>query len=105
MNADETRAWLALSLNLALLPGLGTLVLRRWLSGLVQLAMSAGGAVGAVAWLHAFVREWSRLGHFPIDRGPLFPIGLAGTIAFVLSWLWSGRSAWREIQAARPTAG
>jgi hypothetical protein len=105
VNSAETRAWLALSLNLALLPGLGTLLLRRWLSGLAQLAMSAGGALGSIAWLLAFLREWARLGHFPIDRGPLFPIGLAGTIAFVLAWAWSGRTAWSEIRAARAREG
>jgi hypothetical protein len=105
VSGGETRAWLALSLNLALLPGLGTLLLRRWLSGIVQLVLSAGGAAGAVAWMLSFVREWSRLGHFPIDRGPLFPIGLAGTLAFVAAWAWSGRSAWAQVRAARATAG
>jgi hypothetical protein len=98
---DETRGWLALSLNLALLPGLGTLLLRRWLSGLAQLAMAAGGAFGSIAWLLWFLREWARVGTFPLDRGPLFPMGLAGTIAFVVSWLWSGRSAWAAIREAR----
>jgi hypothetical protein len=103
VSAGETRAWLALSLNLAILPGLGTLVLRRWLSGLVQLVMAGGGAIGAITWLLAFLREWTRLGHFPLDRGPLFPFGLIGTIAFVLAWLWSGRTAWQAIGAARAT--
>lgn len=103
MNAGETRAWLALSLNLAVLPGLGTLLLRRWLSGLVQLAMAAGGAFGSIAWLLSFLREWTRLGHFPLDRGPLFPMGLLGTVAFVLAWAWSGRTAWREARAERST--
>ena len=101
MNADETRAWLGLSLNLALLPGLGTLLMRRWVAGVIQLALSAGGAVASIAWLLSFLREWTRLGHFPIDRGPLFPMGLAGTIAFVLAWAWSGRTAWQGIRAAR----
>lgn len=103
MSADETRAWLGLSLNLAVLPGLGTLLLRRWLVGTVQLALSAGGAAGSIAWLLSFLREWRHLGQFPLDPGPLFPLGLAGTIAFVLAWGWSGRTAWQEIRAARAT--
>jgi hypothetical protein len=101
VSRDETRAWLALSLNLAVLPGMGTLLLRRWISGLVQLVLAAGGAAGSIAWLLWFVREWSRAGHFPLDRGPLFPIGLAGTLAFVLAWAWSGRTAWEEVSASR----
>ena len=101
MSTEETRAWLGLSLNLAVLPGLGTLLMRRWLPGLVQLALSTGGAAGSIAWLLWFLREWRHLGHFPLDRGPLFPVGLAGTIAFVLAWAWSGRTAWEEVRASR----
>lgn len=101
MSRDETRAWLGLSLNLAVLPGLGTLLLRRYVAGLAQLALSAGGAAGSIAWLVWFVREWSHVGHFPLDRGPLFPAGLAGTIAFLVAWAWSGRTAWAEIRGAR----
>jgi hypothetical protein len=101
VSRDETRAWLGLSLNLAVLPGLGTLLLRRWIAGLVQLALSAGGAAGSIAWLAWFVREWSRLGQFPLDRGPLFPVGLGGTIAFVVAWAWSGRTAWDGVRASR----
>ena len=98
MSSDQTRAWLGLSLNLAVLPGLGTLLLRRWAEGAVQLLLSATGALGSIAWLVSFLRAWARLGHFPIDRGPLFPVGVAGAIAFVVSWVWSGRTAWQEIR-------
>jgi hypothetical protein len=101
VSAGETRAWLALSLNLAVLPGLGTLILRRWATGLLQLALAAGGAAGSIAWLLSFLREWARLGHFPLDRGPLFPIGLVGTMGFLLAWAWAGRSAWQEVREAR----
>lgn len=103
MNADETRAWLALTLNVALLPGLGTLVLRRWLAGIVQLLLATCGAAGSVAWLLSFMREWRHLGSFPIDRGPLFPIGLLGTTAFVVAWAWAGWGTWKDVQAAAAT--
>lgn len=99
MNADAARAWLALTLNLALLPGLGTLLRRRWVAGALQLALAAGGAVASIRWMLAFGREWSRLGSFPIDRGPLFPAGVAGTVAFVAAWAWSGWSAWKDVQS------
>jgi len=105
VTSGETRAWLALSLNLAVLPGSGTLLLRRWVVGLVQLALAGGGAACSIVWLLSFLRAWSRLGHFPLDRGPLFPMGLAGTVAFVLAWAWSGRTAWQEIRCARPREG
>jgi hypothetical protein len=102
---SETRAWLALSLNLALLPGVGTLLLKRWAAGFVQLTLAVAGAAGSIAWLFWFARQWARLGAFPLDRGPWFPAGLSGTLAFVLAWAWSGRTAWTALRAARPTGG
>ncbi len=101
MNAAENRAWLALALNLALLPGLGTLVLRRYATALAQLALSSYGVGATVLWLSAFVREWSRLGSFPLDRGPLFPHALLGMLALLVSWVWCARSGWAIARAAR----
>lgn len=101
MSAQETRAWLALTANVALLPGLGTLLLRRWVAALVQLALAVAGGAASVAWLLSFLREWSRLGSFPLDRGPLFPAGLLGTSAFVGSWAWSAWMAAREVRASK----
>ena len=105
MNAEENRAWIALAVNLAVLPGLGTLFLRRYAAGLVQLALSSYGAGATILWLLAFVREWNRLGSFPLDRGPLFPHALLGAVAFVGSWAWCARSGWAAARAARSAAG
>jgi hypothetical protein len=101
VNEQETRAWLALTANVALQPGLGTLLLRRWLAALVQLGLALAGGAASIAWLLSFLREWSRLGSFPMDRGPLFPVGLIGTTAFVGSWAWAGWMATREVRASR----
>jgi hypothetical protein len=95
------RTWIALALNLAILPGLGTLLLRRYAAGLVQLALSAYGVVTLLRWLVAFAREWGRLGSFPLDRGPLFPYALLGLALVVASWLWCARSGWAIVRAAR----
>jgi hypothetical protein len=97
----ENRAWIALALDLALLPGLGTLFRRRYAVGLLQLTMSAYGFVSLLLWLLAFVREWNRRGSFPLDRGPLFPYALLGALAFVASWVWCARSGWAAARAAR----
>ena len=105
MKAEENRAWIALALNLAILPGLGTLFLRRYLAGLLQLALATFGFVALLRWLLAFVREWSRLGSFPLDRGPLFPYALLGAVTFVASWVWCARSGWATARAARSAAG
>jgi hypothetical protein len=101
VNAQETRAWLALTANVAVLPGLGTLLLRRWAAALAQLALALAGGAASIAWLLSFLREWSRLGWFPMERGPLFPAGLAGTLAFVGSWAWSAWMAGQEVRASR----
>ena len=105
MNAQENRAWIALAINLAILPGLGTLFLRRYLAGLLQLALSTYGFAATLSWLLAFVREWNRLGSFPLDRGPLFPYALLGAATFVASWVWCARSGWAAARAARSAAG
>ncbi|MET0555605.1 MAG: hypothetical protein ABW221_21375 [Vicinamibacteria bacterium] len=97
----ENRAWVALAVNLAVLPGLGTLFLGRYAAGLVQIALSGYGVVALVRWLLAFVREWSRLGSFPLDRGPLFPHALLGLALVVTSWVWCARSGWAIARAAR----
>ena len=97
----ENRAWIALAVNLAVLPGLGTLLLRRYASGLLQLALSGYGVVALLRWLLAFVREWNRLGSFPLDRGPLFPNALLGLTMVLASWVWCARSGWAIAQAAR----
>lgn len=104
MNAAN-RVWIALALNLAVLPGLGTLYLRRYAAGLVQLALSSYGVAATLLWLSAFVREWSRLGSFPLDRGPLFPHALLGMLTLLVSWVWCARSGWATARAARSAAG
>jgi hypothetical protein len=101
----ENRAWIALALNLAVLPGLGTLILRRYATGLAQLAMSAYGCAATLLWMIAFGRSWSRLGAFPLDRGPLFPYALTGAVTLVTSWVWCARSGWALAQAARSAPG
>ena len=105
MKAEENRAWIALAVNLAVLPGLGTLFLRRWVAGLVQLALSTFGFVALLRWLLAFVREWTRLGSFPLDRGPLFPYALLGLAMVLASWIWCARSGWEAARAARSAPG
>ena len=67
----------------------------------MQLALSAYGFIALLRWLVAFVREWSRLGSFPLDRGPLFPYALLGAFTFVASWVWCARSGWAIARAAR----
>jgi hypothetical protein len=103
VSAAGNRAWIALALNLAVLPGLGTLVLRRYAIGLLQLAMSSYGFGSTLLWMLAFVREWNRLGSFPLERGPLFPYALVGAVTFVVSWVWCARSGWATARAARST--
>lgn len=103
MSAAQTRGWVALSLNLAVFPGLGTLWLRRPVAGLLQLVLASAGAAGSIAWLFSFLRTWARLHTFPLDRGPLFPLGLGGSALFVVTWAWAGLSAARAVRGARTT--
>jgi hypothetical protein len=86
---DETLAWSALATNLLVLPGLGSIMARRRVSGVLQAVLALAGTGLALYWLVSFVRLWSAEGSFPMDGGEDFGLGLSGVGIFGLGWLWS----------------
>jgi hypothetical protein len=100
LGSDEAAAWAALAANLAVLPGLGSLTAGRRV-GWLQAALALSGGIVSLAWLAGFVREWIRLGAFPLDGGPDLSSGLAGVGAFGVAWLWSLATSLDLVRRAR----
>ena len=86
---DETRAWTALSMNLLVLPGLGSFVVGRRIAGVAQAVVALIGAGMSLWWLILMSAQWARDGHFPIDGGDDFRLGVTGVIVFGAAWMWS----------------
>ena len=94
MAPSEARAWAGLLANALVLPGLGSLLTRRWIAGLLQVAVSLIGfamtAYCAVAWIEQVLREGLLTVEGP---GPRFGYGLGGLLLFGCGWLWSVASS------------
>lgn len=100
---DPTVAWSCLVTNLLVLPGLGTLVARRW-EGFVQAAMALAGFALTLAWLVSFVATWIRLRTFPFEGGPSLLWGVLGVLLFLLAWLWGLASSLAIVRKVRTSA-
>lgn len=101
---DETFAWSSLAANLTVLPGLGTLAARRYLSGGLQMAIAVTGHGLSVSWLVLFLRQWADEAAFPWDGGPHFPVGLLGVLVFGVAWLWALATSLSILREARRRA-
>ena len=84
----RTQAWGCVLGNLVL-PGLGTYIARRRVSGILQLMISQSGFVLMLLWAVSYVIEWLKAGKYPTDLGPHGLFGLVGTALFLLAWIWS----------------
>ena len=98
---DRAAAWGCVLGNLVL-PGLGTFVARRRVSGILQLIVSQTGFVFMLLWAMSFVRDWIRLGSLPEDITPQLKFGLIGCALFLLAWIWSLASSVDILWQSRP---
>ena len=71
------------------LPGAGTFLARRRISGILQLLVSQTGFVLMVIWVISFVGEWVRTGSMPDGITPMLKLGVIGCGLFLLAWTWS----------------
>jgi 4a-hydroxytetrahydrobiopterin dehydratase len=77
-------------LNLLATPGLGSLVARRWIAGVGQLALSLAGFTFVLVW---FVREMIGYYGMMFSSAPEQPASkswlVLGLGAFALAWVWT----------------
>ncbi|HET8644145.1 MAG TPA: hypothetical protein VFO85_01575, partial [Vicinamibacteria bacterium] len=66
---DRARAWTALATNVAVLPGLGSLLLGRRV-GWLQAPLAVAGFVLTVGWLALVLSAWMRDGVLPVGEVP-----------------------------------
>lgn len=97
-----TKAWAGLLANALVLPGLGSVLTGRWISGLLQAAASLIGFAMTAHWAFAWLEQVLREGLLTVDGpGPRFGYGLAGLLLFGCAWLWSVASSVVLVQRAR----
>lgn len=76
-------------MNLLVLPGLGSFLVGRRMTGVVQAVLACAGAGMSAWWLILLARQWAQDGYFPIDGGRDFRIGVSGVLVFAVAWVWS----------------
>jgi hypothetical protein len=85
--AERDRARAALTVNLFVLPGLGSLLMGRR-AGWLQAPLALGGMALSVRWLALVLRDWWRAGALPASV-PYAGLLLEGAGLFALAWLWA----------------
>ena len=86
--SSEDFAWACLLANVVGVPGLGTLMARRW-EALPQLTLSITSGVLLTWWLVAFAVAELRTMMMPPPGGPAFALALLGLGLFALGWVWA----------------
>ena len=85
---DRNAAQACLWLNLLALPGLGSFLAGRRLTGVVQAALALTGLGLTLWWVISFLAAWARTLSFPQIGGLHLLRGLLGVLLFLVSWLW-----------------
>ena len=96
----EDFAWACLFTNLMGIPGLGTIMAKRW-EGVPQLALSIAGGVVTTWWMVTFVLAVLRSGSLPPPEESDLGRALAGLGLFGAGWLWALASSLAQLRAAR----
>lgn len=97
---DRATARACLMTNLAVLPGLGSLLAGRRV-GMIQMVFGLIGSGLFIFWLLAFARAWMQQGIFPRDGGPHPGCGKWGLTIGLIGSVWSvatSLSVLREIR-------
>jgi hypothetical protein len=97
---SEDFAWACLVTNAVGVPGMGTLMMRRW-EGLPQLALAVAGGVLMTWWIVVFVGAELATMTIPPPGGPGLAPVLWGLVLFAAGWLWALASSVVVLRAAR----
>ena len=96
---ERDRARAAFSVNLAVLPGLGSLLMGRR-AGWLQAPLALAGMALSVRWLVLVLLDWRRAGALP-DTIPHGRLLLEGGALFAVAWLWALATGLSVLRRAR----
>jgi len=89
--------------NLLSVPGIGTFLAGRRVTGVLQMTLSSLGFVLSFYWFAAFLVEWWRQSVFPWEGGSQFRWGLIGVGLYAVAWVWGLASGLQIRRASRTT--
>jgi hypothetical protein len=82
-------AWVCLLLNLFVLPGLGSLIVRQPLKAAIQIILALGGFALTIAGGGPMLETIVRTNELPDQLGSSFWMALAGVVLFLIAWIWA----------------
>jgi len=85
-------AWVCLLLNLFVLPGLGSLIVRQPLKAAIQIVLALGGfalTIASIAGLARLRDTILRTNELPDQLGNSFWMAIAGIVLFLIAWVWA----------------
>jgi 4a-hydroxytetrahydrobiopterin dehydratase len=87
--------------NLLATPGLGSLMARRWLAGIGQLALAIAGFALFVVWfVKVMIQYYGQITSDALTIPIHWKMGLVGTALFLLAWLWSAITSFNLMREA-----
>jgi hypothetical protein len=85
---ERSKAWSYLITNLFVLPGLGSIMAKRFLAGGLQIALSLLGFLVTLVALIRMALAWAQQFMLPDDPS-LYYTAMAGIGIFIVGWVWS----------------
>ena len=102
---ERPRAYVLVGLNLLVLPGLGTLLAGRRVSGVLQVALAVAGFLFSVRWFSQLMTIATTISAdgFPDLEALPFRSIVVGLGIVLAAWLWSLASSLQFLRASRKT--
>ena len=82
-------AWVCLLLNLLVLPGLGSLIVRQPLKAAIQIVLALGGIVLSTVGVAPALKTFVQTNEFPDHISGSFWMAIVGVILFLTAWIWA----------------
>jgi TM2 domain-containing membrane protein YozV len=82
-------AWVCLLLNLFVLPGLGSLIVRQPLKAAIQIVLALGGIALSIVGVTPELKTIIRTNEFPEHLGSSFWMAIVGVVLFLIAWIWA----------------
>jgi len=99
--SSRANPWTLVALNLVVLPGLGSVLAGRIVSGVLQMLASIVGFILGVIWLLQLISLYASDDKLPDLSSLPFTTLVSGGVLFALGWFWSLASSLQILRDAR----